>query len=78
MQISGDHRPLPARLAFVVQLDAEADVAQGKISGRVEHVQSGRATRFQRLDGLLAFLTRMSQWQPPYSQDDLSRWQWQE
>jgi hypothetical protein len=59
-------RPLPARRVFVVQLHAEADVAQGRIMGRVEHVVSGRATRFQTLDELLKFFTRVLANLPPY------------
>ena len=56
-----DVRTLPMRRAFVVQLHAEADVAHGRLSGRVEHVLSGQAARFQNLDELLAFLSRMLQ-----------------
>ena len=45
--------------AFVVQLHATAVVAQGQLSGRVEHVLSGQAAHFQTLDELLAFMARV-------------------
>jgi hypothetical protein len=42
--------------AFVLQIEAEADFAAGRLGGRVEHVVSGRAKRFRSLRQLLAFL----------------------
>ena len=45
--------------AFVVQLHATAVVAQGQLSGRVEHVLSGQAAHFQTLDELMAFMARV-------------------
>ena len=54
-------RPLPIQRAFVVQLHAEANVAHGRMMGRVEHVQSGQAARFHTLDELLEFFQRMLQ-----------------
>ena len=45
--------------AFVVQLHATAAVAQGQLSGRVEHVLSGQAAHFQTLNELLAFMARV-------------------
>ena len=55
----GGQRPLSVHRAFVVQLRAETDVAQGRIMGRVEHVVSGQATYFDALEELLAFLARV-------------------
>ena len=52
-------RPLPVERAFVVQLHAMAVVAQGQLSGRVEHVLSGQAAHFDTLDELLAFMARV-------------------
>ena len=52
-------RPLPIQRAFVVQLHAEAEVAQGRIIGRVEHVLSGQVARFQTLDELPEFFTHL-------------------
>jgi hypothetical protein len=54
-----DESPLSPYRAFVVQLRANADVERGKWAGRVEHVTSGQATRFQSLEQLLAFVTRV-------------------
>jgi hypothetical protein len=51
--------PLPAQRAFLVQVHAEADVAQGRLAGRVEHVVSGQATHFASPEELLAFMARV-------------------
>lgn len=48
--------PLPAQRAFLVQVHAEAEVAQGRLAGRVEHVVSGQATHFASPEELLAFM----------------------
>ena len=53
------NRPLPVQRAFVVQLHATAAVAQGQLTGRVEHVLSGQAAHFDTLDELLAFMARV-------------------
>ena len=52
-------RPLPAQRAFLVQVHAEADVAQTRLAGRVEHVVSGQATHFASPEELLAFMARV-------------------
>jgi hypothetical protein len=57
--------PLPAQRAFLVQVHAEADVTQGSLAGRVEHVVSGQATHFASLEELLAFLARVLTILPP-------------
>ena len=51
--------PLPAQRAFLVQVHAEAEVAQGCLAGRVEHVVSGQATHFASPEELLAFMARV-------------------
>jgi hypothetical protein len=51
--------PLPAQRAFFVQVHAEADVAQGRLAGRVEHVVSGQATHFASPEELLAFMAQV-------------------
>ena len=51
--------PLPAQRAFLVQVHAEAEVAQGRLAGRVEHVVSGQATHFVSPEELLAFMARV-------------------
>jgi hypothetical protein len=43
----------------VVQLQADADPAAGRFLGRVEHVTSGRATRFSGVEDLVAFVSRL-------------------
>ena len=50
---------LPVERAFVVQLHATAAVAQGQLSGRVEHVSSGQSAHFHSQDELLAFIARV-------------------
>ncbi len=44
---------LPAERAFVVQLRADADLAHGVVSGRVEHVVSGVAAPFESVEQLV-------------------------
>jgi hypothetical protein len=58
-QDDGHDRRLPAQRAFVVQLAATAEVALGRLEGRVEHVVSGQATQFASLEDLLAFMARV-------------------
>jgi hypothetical protein len=50
---------LPAKRAFVVQLHADAKVEQGQWQGRVEHLVSFQAIRFQSLEELLAFIVKV-------------------
>ena len=50
---------LPAKRAFVVQIHTDAKVEQGKWQGRVEHLVSYQATRFQSLEELLAFMVKV-------------------
>ena len=57
--------PLPAQRAFLVQVHAAAEVAQGHLAGRVEHVVSGQATHFASLEALLAFMARVLTTLPP-------------
>ena len=47
---------LPPEGAFVLQFRSDSDVAAGSLSGRVEHVESGRSARFQSLPELMAFI----------------------
>jgi hypothetical protein len=54
-----DDQPFPVQRAFVVQVHATAAVAQGPLTGRVEHVLSGQAVHFQTVDDLLAFIARV-------------------
>jgi hypothetical protein len=55
-----DDRPaLPYARAFVVQFGAETDGQLGNFSGRIEHLQTGRRSRFASVDDLLAFIMAM-------------------
>jgi hypothetical protein len=55
---SETEQPSPPEAAFVLQLRTDADPASGTLAGRVEHVVSGRATRFGSIGELLAFVGR--------------------
>jgi hypothetical protein len=47
---------LPSGRAFIVQLHAEADIAKGLCTGRVEHIVSYQATHFDALEALVTFM----------------------
>lgn len=47
----------PSERCFVVQLRSEADPARAAVSGRVEHLVSGRATAFDSLSALARFFS---------------------
>jgi hypothetical protein len=49
----------PTQRAFVVQVHADADIGQGQVWGRVEHIVSGQATRFQSLEALVRFMVQV-------------------
>jgi len=51
--------PLPPDRAFVVQLRAQGDAGAELFVGRVEHITSGAAARFDSAEGLLTFVTRV-------------------
>jgi hypothetical protein len=51
--------PFPTQRAFVVQIHADAVVVQGQIWGRVEHLVSGQATRFQSMEELVRFMEQV-------------------
>ena len=53
-----DGPSLPSDKAFVVQFRAQADGTQEHCEGRVEHLVSGRATRFSSQAELMAFFVR--------------------
>jgi hypothetical protein len=63
--------PLPRQRAFLVQVHAEAEVARGRLAGRVEHVVSGQATHFASSLELLAFMAQvLTALQPPCAEPD--------
>jgi hypothetical protein len=45
--------------AFVIQFSPTTQVDGGPVEGRVEHLVSRQATRFQSLEALLAFISRV-------------------
>ena len=53
------HTGLSPEHAFVVQFGPATQVAAGQVEGRVEHLVSRQATRFQSLETLLAFVARV-------------------
>jgi hypothetical protein len=50
---------LPYARAFLVQFGAETDAGLGKVAGRIEHMQTGRRSRFTSTDELLAWIMAM-------------------
>jgi hypothetical protein len=50
----------------VVQLHVESQVEQGYFKGRVEHLVSHQAARFESLEELLAFIVRTVAKQPQH------------
>ena len=50
---------LPAWKAFVVQFSREAAPQSGIVTGRIEHLSSGRRVRFGSAEELLATLLRL-------------------
>jgi hypothetical protein len=53
------HAALRPEHAFVVQFGPATQVDAGQVGGRVEHLVSRQATRFQSLEALLAFISRV-------------------
>ncbi len=47
---------LPVNRAFVVQFSKESNFATGRLTGRIEHVTSGRATPFRSMDEMMGFV----------------------
>jgi hypothetical protein len=47
--------------AFVIQFPSKSDIQAGRFSGRVEHVASGRAARFESQTELLDFMEQIMQ-----------------
>jgi hypothetical protein len=63
--------PLPAQRAFLVQVHAETELAQGRLAGRVEHVVSGQAIHFASPEELLVFMARvLAPRQPPRAEPE--------
>jgi len=54
----GAHAALPRERAFVLQLTADSDPPRAHLAGRLVHIESGDATRFDDLEQLLGLLGR--------------------
>jgi hypothetical protein len=62
---------LPHARTFVVQLSSDADPGHGRLVGRVEHVDSGRSTRFASAEEMNAFFARvLCEAEEPQSSED--------
>ena len=48
-----------SRAAFVIQFREGTDIEAGRVEGKVEHIASFKASRFQSVDELLAFVARI-------------------
>jgi hypothetical protein len=69
MQPDRDRAMLAPERAFVIQFHANSDIEKGQVTGRIEHVVSGRARHFESLEALLVFITHvLSEVQQPGSE----------
>ena len=59
MGTARDQPSLPTQRAFVVRLYAESKVEKGQFKGRVEHIVSGRSTRFATMKALKDFMRQV-------------------
>ena len=50
---------LPRGRVFVVQFRNDAELGQDRVVGRVEHLESGRSTRFASSEEVLEFFARV-------------------
>jgi hypothetical protein len=57
--MSIQHPTFPTQRAFVVQVHTDANIEQGQVWGRVEHIVSGQATRFQTVEALVRFMVQV-------------------
>jgi hypothetical protein len=48
-----------SKAAFVVQFRETTEIEAGRVEGKVEHIASYQAARFQSVDELLAFIGRV-------------------
>jgi len=53
---SDDPPFLPASRSFVIQIEAHVVINKGQFNGRIEHIVTGKSTRFHSLSELLAFI----------------------
>ena len=57
--ISASQAPLPAELAFVVQLRGKPAPGGEPLVGRVEHIASGETLRFDSAAELITFISKV-------------------
>ena len=50
---------LPSDRVFLIRLSGNAEPAAGENHGRVEHIRSGRISRFSSLDNLEQFISEV-------------------
>ena len=57
--MSSQQPTFPTQRAFVVQVHTDADVGQGQVWGRAEHIVSGQVTYFQTTAELVQFMVQV-------------------
>lgn len=65
---------LPPERAFVVRLGRDADPAEGRLNGRVEHLRSGRRARIGSLSELQEFIVQVLGEESREVQQDSTEW----
>jgi hypothetical protein len=58
-QLKKGYEPLSVHRAFLARLRVNSEVAEGRLTGRVEHVVSGQTAHFDSLEELLAFIVQI-------------------
>ena len=53
---SNDPSELPVNRSFIIQIEAHVVINKGQFNGRVEHIVTGKSTRFHSLSELLVFI----------------------
>ena len=48
-----------SKAAFVIQFRESTDIEAGRVEGKIEHISSYQATRFQSVEELMAFVARV-------------------
>ena len=53
---SDDPPFLPTSRSFIIQIEVHVVINKGQFYGRIEHIVTGKSTRFHSLSELLAFI----------------------
>jgi len=48
-----------SKAAFVIQFRETTDIAAGRVEGKIEHISSYQSARFQSVEDLMAFVSRV-------------------